>query len=109
MFSPVTRLLLLGASLLTVSSEAADPWFYKESENGELGPSDWKNSYPVCGGQHQSPVNIPVSSMSRDDWGMEHAPLKYGGSCDLYTLKKLEDLFKWEIQGDERESVTELG
>ncbi|KAF4318114.1 hypothetical protein BBO99_00007251 [Phytophthora kernoviae] len=39
---------------------------------------------------------------------MEHAPLKYGGDCDKFTLKKLEDLYKWEIQGDEHCTVKSI-
>lgn len=103
MLGAVSRVVLLAAALVAAGQAATQKWGYKESTDEELGPADWKESYPACGGTHQSPINIPVRDLSHNDWGMAHAPLKYGGDCSKFKLKKLEDLYKWQIDGDERE------
>ncbi|EGZ19470.1 hypothetical protein PHYSODRAFT_298026 [Phytophthora sojae] len=35
-------------------------------------------------------------------WDMDRPPLRYGGDCAKFTLKKLEDVYKWEILNDQR-------
>ncbi|KAF1775375.1 Carbonic anhydrase, alpha-class, conserved site [Phytophthora cactorum] len=95
MIGPVSRALLLGAALIVAGQAGTNKWGYKETTEEELGPADWKESY------RRSPINIPVRKLSHNDWGMAHAPLKYGGDCSKFTIKKLEDLYKWEINGDE--------
>lgn len=103
MLVAVSRVVLLAAALVAAGQASTEKWGYKESTEEELGPADWKESYPACGGTHQSPINIPVRDLSHNDWGMFHAPLTYGGDCSKFKLKKLEDLYKWQIDGDERE------
>ncbi|RLN06692.1 hypothetical protein BBJ28_00003024 [Nothophytophthora sp. Chile5] len=107
MLRHATRLLLLGVGWITAAS-AGDPWGYRETTSEELGPSDWKNSYPSCGGSHQSPVDIPVRELSHDNWGMPYAPLKFSGDCERFTMRTLEDLYKWEINGDENCNVKSI-
>ncbi|OWY95046.1 Carbonic anhydrase [Phytophthora megakarya] len=108
MICSVPRVLLLGATLFAAVQAENAKWGYKETTDDELGPEDWVKGYPTCDGTSQSPINIPVRSLSHDDWGMEHAPLKYGGKCEKFKLKKLEDLYKWEITGDEKCTVKSI-
>jgi carbonic anhydrase len=103
MIGPVSRVLLLAVGLLAASQATTNKWGYKETTEEELGPGDWKEAYPACAGTHQSPINIPMRELSHDDWGMAHAPLKFGGDCENFKLKKLEDLYKWELDADQRE------
>ncbi|KAG1713579.1 hypothetical protein DVH05_001366 [Phytophthora capsici] len=108
MIGPASRVLLLGAAFLAASQADKSKWGYKETSDEELGPNDWKESYPGCGGTHQSPINIPVRTLSHGDWGLPRAPLKYGGDCEKFKLKKLEDLYKWELDGDEHCTVKSI-
>lgn len=110
MVGQVLCLLLLGVSLFASSEAAAtEPpttitkWGYKKTTDKELGPADWEVGYPACGGSHQSPINFPMREISHVElWDDDKPPLKYGGDCEKFTLKKFEDLYKWEIHEDER-------
>jgi carbonic anhydrase len=106
-WSPL-RSLLVGAGLLGVAT-AADPWGYQENNAVQLGPSRWSEINPACGGSHQSPVNLVYNG---DDivnlWNTTQiAPLKFMGDCKHFNLKTLEDLYKWEFDGDNGESFTD--
>ncbi|KAG6615267.1 carbonic anhydrase-like protein [Phytophthora cinnamomi] len=108
MLGSAPRVVLLAAVLVAAGQAATGKWGYSETTDEELGPADWKDSYPSCGGAHQSPINIPVRDLSHNDWGMAYAPLKYGGDCSKFKLKKLEDLYKWQINGDEHCTVKSI-
>ncbi|KAI9991915.1 hypothetical protein PInf_017295 [Phytophthora infestans] len=108
MLGPVSRMLLLSATFIVSGQADTSKWGYKETTDEELGPADWKDSYSACGGTQQSPINIPMRKLSHNDWGMAHAPLKFGGDCSKFSLKKLEDLYKWEINGDEHCTVKSI-
>ncbi|KAG6947353.1 hypothetical protein JG688_00015588 [Phytophthora aleatoria] len=108
------RLLILGVGLFALSQAASTPtstqkWGYKKTTNQELGPNDWHLGYPDCGGKHQSPINFPMREIPHVEmWDAEKAPLQYGGACENFTLKKLEDLYKWEIHQDENCTVKSI-
>lgn len=102
MIGQISRLLALTAGLF-VSSQALSSlptkWGYKETTGDELGPKDWKLSFPSC----QSPIDFPMTKISHIEfWDMDRPPLRYGGDCAKFTLKKLEDVYKWEILNDQR-------
>ncbi|KAL8007575.1 putative alpha carbonic anhydrase domain, carbonic anhydrase, alpha-class [Plasmopara halstedii] len=103
----MSRLQLLGLGFLALSQAAIDPisnkkWGYKATTNDEYGPNDWSMGYPNCGGKHQSPINFPMQNLSHTKlWDIEMPPLQFCGACEKFTVKKLEDLYKWEIHQDE--------
>ncbi|KAF4149504.1 Eukaryotic-type carbonic anhydrase [Phytophthora infestans] len=104
------RLLILEMGLLALSRAAStfdstQKWGYKETTDQELGPNDWHNGYPDCGGKHQSPINFPIREILHiEQWDAE-PPLQYAGACRNFTLHKLDDLYRWEIQQDENCTV----
>ncbi len=58
-------LLLGGCSRVSITpgagkttEEAGPPWGYE----GEMGPSRWADTYPACGGQAQSPIDVVPSA-----------------------------------------------
>jgi hypothetical protein len=109
MTSPPLCLLLVAVSVVGLScadTTTGKKWGYKETTDEELGPADWKLSYSSCGGTHQSPVNFPMYAISDITfWDFDKPPLKFGGECEKFTLKKLEDLYKWEIHENEGAST----
>ncbi|XP_052270370.1 uncharacterized protein LOC127871465 isoform X2 [Dreissena polymorpha] len=50
-------MLALTVAVLLGFTEAAD-WSY----DGKTAPSYWKDQYPKCGGQNQSPIDLPANS-----------------------------------------------
>ncbi|ETO61258.1 hypothetical protein F444_20702 [Phytophthora nicotianae P1976] len=105
------RLLILGIGLFTLSQAASTPdsaqkWGYTKTMDQELGPGDWHVGYPECGGKHQSPINFPMREISHIElWDAEKPPLQYSGACEKFTLTKLQDLYKWDVQEDENCTV----
>lgn len=50
-------------SLIIVDFFSAASWSYE----GANGPSAWKNDYPICNQQAQSPIDLPpIASMEYD-------------------------------------------
>ncbi|XP_033115426.1 carbonic anhydrase 14-like isoform X2 [Anneissia japonica] len=51
--------------LATVSNTAGQDWSY----TGDTGPSYWAVTYPACGGEKQSPINIDTDDVEKDNLG----------------------------------------
>ncbi|TMW65473.1 hypothetical protein Poli38472_008115 [Pythium oligandrum] len=91
------------AAVLGLAS-AADPWGYNDNRADQLGPSGWGEVNPACSGSHQSPVNLEYEGEHIEKrWGEfhEYPPIEFRGDCRKFNLKKLEDLFKWELGANE--------
>ncbi|KAJ0403210.1 hypothetical protein P43SY_000018 [Pythium insidiosum] len=94
---------LLVASGLVAAVQAGDPWGYSEKSTEYLPPSRWSELNPNCGGTHQSPINLEYEGPDIiNRWNTTHGvvPLKFVGDCRNFNLRTLDDLFKWEFNGD---------
>lgn len=103
----MTTLHVLGLGFLALSQAATDlvslkKWGYKATTPDVDGPEDWHLAYPDCGGLHQSPINFPLHNISlTKQWDVATPPLEFGGACEKVTVKKLHDLYQWDIHPDE--------
>lgn len=102
MWSFVQTLLLIAQMIGAIN--AADPWGYHEDRPEQVGPSKWASVSPACNGSHQSPTNLEYKGDNIINlWGTTKvAPIKFHGDCSNFNLKTLEDLYKWELAGDNR-------
>ncbi|CEG49779.1 RxLR-like protein [Plasmopara halstedii] len=89
----MTRLQTLALPMLALSQVTS------QRVSSALG---WNFESPVCKGDHQSPINIFLPNIDNVKvWDTENPPLQFDGDCDESIIKKLENLYKWEIQGDD--------
>ncbi|GMF53418.1 unnamed protein product [Phytophthora fragariaefolia] len=79
MFGAVSRVMVLAAALVAAGQADTKTWGYKKSTDEEVGPADWKEAYPACGGSHQSPINIPVRDLSHNDWDCTVKSINFDG------------------------------
>lgn len=98
------RAVLLAVAVTVGATSAGDPWSYHENIAESLGPSTWGKSYPTCNGERQSPINLPQDRNGPhivDKWGTRHRlPLNFMGNCYDFKLKKLGEVYKWELNTD---------
>lgn len=96
----IVSMLLIAQMIGAIN--AADTWGYSEDRPDQLGPSNWASMNPACNGSHQSPINLEYKGDSVTNlWGTTKvSPIKFHGDCSNFDLKTLEDVYKWELAGD---------
>ncbi|KAG7388486.1 hypothetical protein PHYBOEH_007846 [Phytophthora boehmeriae] len=96
-FFTITSALVACALWTSVAADGAEgaAWGYKTNDTHMTSPEQWVEQYPTCGGSHQSPIDIEVTS----GCSSETRSLTFSGDCTDYHLSQTEETFKAAIDG----------
>ncbi|XP_048770910.2 carbonic anhydrase 1-like [Ostrea edulis] len=89
----------------TAKSTESPHWTYGETD----GPSRWKNSFPICGQTHQSPINLPAGQDMTYDPNLKPFTLSGFLNPQDYKLKITNNGHTVKVDVEEGDLTVENG
>ncbi|CAI5707315.1 unnamed protein product [Peronospora effusa] len=80
---------------VTAAEDQHAPWGYKTNDTRMAGPNQWTTNYPMCDGQHQSPIDI----LSTTNNSFQKRSLTFSGTCNNFNVTQSVDSVFMSVNG----------
>ncbi|POM72175.1 Carbonic anhydrase, partial [Phytophthora palmivora] len=93
-FTATSALIALAGTTVSAAVTGSAPWGYKTNDATMVGPAQWAEHYPTCGGSRQSPIDITTT-----EGNVTTRSLSFTGECANFNLTQTDETFKASVVG----------